>query len=277
MTILHQCAFCKHFQGHKGTKSLCAAFPEGIPDTIYNNEFDHRQPYPDDNGIRFEQSEYSLQLGGLHPFEMETKLLSNWRKVHDFAPKLTTEEDGELEERLQRRGHQFKRGVLTPREYGASIISALYEYDRMLGWRYAPEFSEIEWFRYPICSGCQAELHWDRHYPYSYVSSDYPDIIFCSLDMQNCLRCGTPVCEERFVTYQPNCNICGQEVGPGKRRRSATIDYDNYDTPRRWKCEECYELEIKPERVSAPEPDVEYSDCPENDNPAVQVSPYIPG
>jgi hypothetical protein len=32
---------------------VCAAYPDGIPDEIIRQGFDHRQPYPGDNGIRF--------------------------------------------------------------------------------------------------------------------------------------------------------------------------------------------------------------------------------
>jgi hypothetical protein len=45
-----QCLQCLHFR--KG--AVCAAFPEGIPFEILNNEHDHRKPFPGDNGIQFE-------------------------------------------------------------------------------------------------------------------------------------------------------------------------------------------------------------------------------
>lgn len=45
-----QCWRCRQYRG----RGACAAFPVSIPDRILTNEHDHTQPYPGDNGIRFE-------------------------------------------------------------------------------------------------------------------------------------------------------------------------------------------------------------------------------
>lgn len=44
-----QCVHCTHLRRGR----ICAAFPDGIPRAILENEHDHRTPYPGDNGILF--------------------------------------------------------------------------------------------------------------------------------------------------------------------------------------------------------------------------------
>lgn len=56
MRIAPICLLCKHLLN--GEKFACKAFAE-IPDDIIFSRFDHRQPYPGDNGIQFEPIESS--------------------------------------------------------------------------------------------------------------------------------------------------------------------------------------------------------------------------
>lgn len=58
-----QCRRCKHFEG--GLTPRCRAFPEGIPGRIYLNKHDHREPYPNDQGIRWEPREPGI----VHPLD----------------------------------------------------------------------------------------------------------------------------------------------------------------------------------------------------------------
>ena len=51
MTISTQCLMCRHYTGF----STCEAFPDKIPQEIFDGTFDHTEEYPGDNGIRFEE------------------------------------------------------------------------------------------------------------------------------------------------------------------------------------------------------------------------------
>ncbi len=47
------CAACKHLHRDADDRT-CNAFEEGIPEEIWTNHHDHHEPYPGDQGTRFE-------------------------------------------------------------------------------------------------------------------------------------------------------------------------------------------------------------------------------
>jgi hypothetical protein len=55
---LPQCIACVHWISPLdrgdwlGTEQLCTAYPDGIPDEVWWNRADHRQPLPNDGGVR---------------------------------------------------------------------------------------------------------------------------------------------------------------------------------------------------------------------------------
>jgi hypothetical protein len=53
--VIPQCLSCKHFIDDKSF--TCAAFKDAIPNEILTNEHDHKEEFPGDNGIRFEEVE----------------------------------------------------------------------------------------------------------------------------------------------------------------------------------------------------------------------------
>lgn len=51
------CESCVHLRaGPDGFGFVCDAFPDGIPDKVYLDGFDHRQPLSGDHGVRWELS-----------------------------------------------------------------------------------------------------------------------------------------------------------------------------------------------------------------------------
>ena len=54
-----QCLFCarRAFPAAGAQGQTCTAFPGGIPDPIWYNQVDHRQPFTGDGGLQFEATE----------------------------------------------------------------------------------------------------------------------------------------------------------------------------------------------------------------------------
>ena len=62
MDVNSQCGNCKHLRRAQ-VGYRCDAFPNGVPAIIIFNQFDHRLPHPDDNGIRYEARDPLYQTG----------------------------------------------------------------------------------------------------------------------------------------------------------------------------------------------------------------------
>lgn len=61
-----QCATCVH---KAGGAAACKAYPSGIPEPILDNAVDHRHPYADDGGVRYEpEAGFSPPADWTRPF-----------------------------------------------------------------------------------------------------------------------------------------------------------------------------------------------------------------
>ncbi len=76
------CLFCTRRgelvdRGGQFPTPTCEAFPDGVPDEIWLDMFDHRNPFPGDNGILFEGDARRFELslntrgGPVEPAEVE--------------------------------------------------------------------------------------------------------------------------------------------------------------------------------------------------------------
>lgn len=54
MELKPMCLACRHLDRENSRTHSCNAFKEGIPEEIWTNRFDHHNPYPGDDGVRFE-------------------------------------------------------------------------------------------------------------------------------------------------------------------------------------------------------------------------------
>ena len=91
MSISTQCLECKYYTG----LCTCKAFPEKIPQEIFNGTFNHVNEYPGDNGIRFEkESNISKSEKTVKVKAHKTK--KGFVKAHERKVKIVSEKEPEI-------------------------------------------------------------------------------------------------------------------------------------------------------------------------------------
>ena len=90
--IFGQCIYCTRYQGRKGKEAVCEAFPKGIPESILMGDFNHQQPYGDEELL------FDLAEGAEDYFK-------SWLAVHN---QMKTEELPEVDTSRTRRRRPYR-------------------------------------------------------------------------------------------------------------------------------------------------------------------------
>ena len=145
------CASCRHLRAAPhGTGRACHAFPDGIPADIWSRGYDHRRPYPGDQGLQHELTQGADDLlrryeevvaPSLELFEIVPGLYHSGRWVEGGPSYLEQGIDvvvdlhGDLDEHLPKRRH-WGVAVHWPIEDGAlpdpATVRSLAHFVRML-------------------------------------------------------------------------------------------------------------------------------------------------